>query len=225
MTKQKEYKNADIVNIIRHRIIFNEYSPGQLLNDASLMKEFGVSRTPVREALIRLAVEGFVRTVPHRGTYVTELTLSDLRDVFEVRLPLLKLVGRLAAVRVTDQEIKALRLLQERAKNPRMLEELLEVDIEFHEIVRIAAKNEVLARTLRLLQQRASRAWNLVDDKEMGLHNLADEIGELLEGLKAKDADRCEEALSKHYIGFVAQIQGVLGDNLTQMKAQGGAKL
>ncbi len=198
----------DIVGTIRRRIVQNEYPPGKVLRDKELMAEFHVSRTPIREALIRLDEDGLVRIVPNGGTFVTEVTMSELKDIFEVRLPLICLAARLAAERIDDEEVEALEALAHEQNASRG--SLLDLDSQFHEIIRNATRNHVLARILRGLQEKALRAASLCDDIDSYLLGLPAEAKELARALKRRDAKRCETLLSSHYKDFVNHVQSAL---------------
>lgn len=95
--------NNEIYQKMRDRLRRLEYPPGMILNEQVLAKEFGVSRTPMRTVLNRLEWEHFVRILPRTGTLVTEIELGQIMDVYEVRLELEKLIGRLAAENFTEK--------------------------------------------------------------------------------------------------------------------------
>lgn len=92
---------------LKERLIDCVYAPGSLLNEAQLAAEFGLSRTPIREAISRLEMEGFVRTLPKKGIYVTNVTFQDVIQVFQTRLEIEPLALRLAAHRLPKDELLA----------------------------------------------------------------------------------------------------------------------
>ncbi|MCF8105753.1 MAG: GntR family transcriptional regulator, partial [Desulfohalobiaceae bacterium] len=94
----------NIYRELKRRIVFLDYEPGQSLREKDLIEEFGVSRTPVREAFIRLESDGLVRIFPNLGTIVTEVSFQQLKDVFEIRSYLVRLAGQLAAARATEED-------------------------------------------------------------------------------------------------------------------------
>ena len=89
--------NKEIYKKLKDRIVFLGYKPKQVLNIKDLAKEFGVSPMPIREVLILLETEKLVHIIPNNGIYVTDISFQELKDVFEVRLFLIGLSGRLAA--------------------------------------------------------------------------------------------------------------------------------
>lgn len=89
--------NYDIYNKLRERILYIEYEPGQILKEQTLAQEFGVSRTPLRTVLFRLEWEHLIKILPRTGILVTELELNRIMNVFQARLELEAVIGRLAA--------------------------------------------------------------------------------------------------------------------------------
>lgn len=90
---------------LKERLIDCVYEPGSMLNEAQLAAEFGLSRTPIREAISRLEMEGFVKTLPKKGIYVTSLTFLDVIQVFQTRLEIEPIALRLAAHRLPKDEL------------------------------------------------------------------------------------------------------------------------
>ena len=97
--------NKGIYKELKKRIVYLDYKPKQVLNIKELAKEFGVSPMPIREVLILLETEKLVHIIPNNGIYVTDVSFQELKDVFEIRLFLISLAGRLAAQRVTQEEL------------------------------------------------------------------------------------------------------------------------
>ena len=91
---------------IRQAIIDGTFSPGERLMEIQLADEMGVSRTPVREAIRKLELEGFVVMIPRRGTYVADISIKDINEVYEIRTSLDVLAAGLAAERINDDELE-----------------------------------------------------------------------------------------------------------------------
>ena len=129
-----------------------------------LAEELGVSRTPIREAIRKLELEGFVVMVPRRGTYVANISLKDITQVFEIRSALEELAAGLAAERITEEEIETLeRMLVEigdHMENKNM-ESVVAADVEFHEVLYRASRNERLADIVHNLREpgRRRKTW------------------------------------------------------------------
>src|SRR5690606_12292208 len=97
-----------VFEVLREAIITGKLRPGERLMEVQLAEELGVSRTPVREAIRKLELEGLVLMIPRRGAYVAEISMKDIADVFEIRAALEGLAAQLAAERCTPEEIENL---------------------------------------------------------------------------------------------------------------------
>ena len=136
-----------VYQVLREGIVERTIAPGQHLAEQQLAQELGVSRTPVREALRRLALEGFVVMVPRRGAYVAGMSLKDMNDVFELRMALEGLAAYLAAQRITPQEQTVLKetLVQlETATAADDKDQVISTDTRFHALIYTASRNRRL---------------------------------------------------------------------------------
>lgn len=193
---------------IKQRIILLEYEPGEALREKELAREFGISRTPIREALIRLETEGLVRIDPNRGIYVTEVSFQDLKDVFEIRSFLIELAGRLAAARVTDEELDMMRAHIKRMEQEEDPKILMQLDSEFHDLLNKATKNKVLVKILEMLRNQVVRIWTF---SRNGCYSLfAQEFQKLIEALEKKDEDRSAHILRNHAKRFIEDMKSQL---------------
>jgi DNA-binding GntR family transcriptional regulator len=104
--------NPDIYREIKRRILFLEYAPGQILNENVLAREFGVSRTPMREVLYRLSWEQLARIIPRTGTMVTQIEFQTMMHTYQARLGIEGEVGRLCAELGTDRHLEAIRTIR-----------------------------------------------------------------------------------------------------------------
>ncbi len=195
---------------IKRRIVFLDYEPGQALRERDLIEEFQVSRTPVREALILLESEGLVRIFPNQGTIVSEVSFQQLKDVFEIRSFLVSLTGRLAAARITPEELGELRALLDRMKAENDPKALMRIDSEIHDLINQATKNEVLVKMLGMLRDQAVRIWTFsrADDDYYG--KLPEELEGLLKALEKGDGDEGARILEKHTRHFIEHIRSQL---------------
>lgn len=142
---------------IREAIITGELEPGERLMEIQMAEELGVSRTPVREAIRRLELEGFVVMIPRKGAYVASLSLKDLADVFEIRAALEGLAASLAAQRITDKELDELeRVLMQMTEcvGSDDLETMIDLDTKFHETLFIASRNRRLSQMMNHLMDQ-----------------------------------------------------------------------
>jgi DNA-binding GntR family transcriptional regulator len=134
--------------------------PGERLMEIQLAEELGVSRTPVREAIRKLELEGYVIMMPRRGTYVANLSIRDVNEVFEIRTSLDSLASGLAAERITDEELERLQRLlvmigEYIEKND--MEKIVETDTEFHDILYQASRNARLVGIIFNLREQLTR--------------------------------------------------------------------
>ena len=133
-----------VAEALRDAIKSGTLAPGQRLMEIQLAEELGVSRTPVREAIRKLELEGYVVMMPRRGTYVANLSIRDVNDVFEIRTALDSLACALAAERITENELESLQRLlvaiggQIEAGD---MEKIVETDMRFHDLLYQASRN------------------------------------------------------------------------------------
>ncbi len=149
-----------VFETMREAIINGQLRPGERLMEVQLAEEMGVSRTPVREAMRKLELEGFVVMVPRKGAYVAGISTKDITDVFEIRAALESLAAGLAVDRITEEELEELeRLLvlvaECAAKDD--LEKLIEVDTEFHDCLYRASRNDRLVQIVSNLREQIQR--------------------------------------------------------------------
>ncbi|QGG48692.1 GntR family transcriptional regulator [Heliorestis convoluta] len=147
---------------LREAIIEGVLKPGERLMEIQLAEEMGVSRTPVREAIRKLELEGFIVMVPRKGAYVAGISVKDITDVFELRAALEALAAGLAAQRITEAEIEELeRLLVHTSGSSSSkqfdLEVLVAGDISLHDIIYKASRNQRLVQNINHLREQLQR--------------------------------------------------------------------
>ena len=151
----------DVVSdVLRQAIKDGVLKPGERLMEIRLAEELGVSRTPIREAIRKLEQEGFVVMVPRRGTYVADISLKDISQVFEIRGALEELAAGLAAERITPDELERLeRILVE--INEYMahddFDKIVDADVRFHDVLYQASRNQRLVDILHNLREQMLR--------------------------------------------------------------------
>jgi DNA-binding GntR family transcriptional regulator len=157
---------------LRDRIVTVKLPPGTALREDELMAQLAIGRTPLRDAIKRLALEGLVAVQPRRGTTITPVDTADIMHITEVRAELEGLAAELAALRMTEDERDACR---ERLERLRALdrgsdpEELMRVDTEIHRFTWQAAQNRYLVQSLERYFSLSLRVWYLVIDRVPGL--------------------------------------------------------
>lgn len=200
-------ENQSVYKVIRKRIVLLEYQPGQVLREKELAKEFKISRTPVREAFIRLEMDGLVKVFPNLGTIVSEVSFKQLKDVFEVRSYLVRFSGKLAAARITTEELTRARELVEQMEGVEDHRELMRLDMEMHDLINKAAKNEEIARILSGLRDQAVRIWAFDRSEVPFLENLAEEFTEILNAMERRDEEESGRLLERHTGRFIEHIR------------------
>jgi DNA-binding GntR family transcriptional regulator len=146
-----------VLETLREAIVSGVLEPGERLMEIQLAEELGVSRTPVREAIRKLELEGFVVMIPRKGAYVAGVSYKDVKDVFEIRAALEGLAAGLAAEKVTDQELEGLERALHYEKEPDTLEEMVQTDTDFHALLYKASRNERLIGILANLREQIQR--------------------------------------------------------------------
>jgi DNA-binding GntR family transcriptional regulator len=149
-----------IFNTLREAIIVGELKPGERLMEVQLADKMGVSRTPVREAIRKLELEGLVNMLPRKGAHVAELSMKDIMDVLEVRASLDGLATRLSTERITDEELKELKHVFVQFSNYIEKENLngsIKKDVEFHDIIYRSSHNDKLIQISNNLREQVQR--------------------------------------------------------------------
>jgi len=198
--------------LIRDRILSLALPPGSLVHEAQLRQEPSIGRTPIREALQRLGHEKLVRSVPNRGTFVTDVNITDLARITEVRVVLEGHAARLAAERGTVADRAALAALLAELGSVQVPEqrELMKLDREIHRTIYRSARNSFLESTLERYFNLSLRLWFLVLDQGVRLREAVTEHRAILEAVMAGDGDRADEAMRRHVAGFESAIRRVL---------------
>lgn len=163
-TKSSENRtmNIDIYNVLKNRILFLEYKPGQVLNEKLLAEEFGVSRTPLRSVLNRLEWEQLVRVLPRTGTIITEVEFQKSMNTYQVRFGIEELVGNLSAKNVSEEYLARIKTLEEdcsRLFDHRNRRALVDIDLRFRDLLFEAANNPVLKDISNQLYNITLRLW------------------------------------------------------------------
>jgi len=194
------------------RIVRLDMPPGSVVNEARLREELKIGRTPIREALQRLARENLVRSIPHRGTFVTDVNITDLARITEVRVVLEAHAARLAAEKHTSADAQSTRELLELLRGDRITDQrqLMQLDQRIHRLIYRAAHNPFLEATLERYFNLSLRLWYLVLDRQVGLRRAVDEHIDLLEAVLSSDGELAETIMRKHVIGFEREIRKVL---------------
>lgn len=190
-----------VFNTLRQAILKGELKPGERLMDIALAERLGVSRTPIREAMRKLELEGLVVMIPRRGAQVANITEKDLNDVLDVRIALENMAIEKACERMTEEEMGRLWVAAkefERTMGEGNLVKLAEADVAFHEIIYRAADNRRLNQVLNNLREQIYR-YRVEYLKEEETRNvLVMEHEELTQAIKERDVKRAQEISYRH---------------------------
>lgn len=181
-------------------IMSGEFKPGDRIVESSLARQLGISQAPVREAIRDLVLMGFLETEPYRGTFVRSFSPEELYEVYTVRAALESLGARLAASRLTEEDVVTLtRLLDEmvQAGHDHDLEKMTRLDNQFHETIVQISGNKVLYQLWKTLQ---FGYWTIVTARisTFDLEVLARRHEELLDALKTRDPNKARRAMQRH---------------------------
>lgn len=194
---------------IKQKIITTKLDPGSMISEANLMDELNLGRTPIREAIKQLQMESLVTITPRKGMYVADIAVTDLLQIFEVRVELESFATRLATQRITEEEITELERLAEayRDANPNDKDALINLDNEFHSLLAKATHNKFLIKELAYYYNLSLRIWYVAlrfakpEDIDIDAHI------DILEAIRAHDADRAGERMKKHIQDFHKTIK------------------
>lgn len=214
MTIDEYLPLRDVVfNTLRRAILKGELEPGERLMEIALANKLGVSRTPIREAIRKLELEGLVVMIPRKGAEVARITEKDLRDVLEVRTSLEKLAIELACDRVTEDDINDLKLACkdfEESFSKDDLTTIAEKDVAFHDIIFRATKNARLIQILNNLREQMYR-YRLEYLKDTQSHNrLVEEHQKIVDAIIDKNKEEAVRLIQEHiYIQELTVIKKI----------------
>jgi len=191
----------EVAERLRTQIFAHDLPPGSWLDEQSLAMEFGISRTPMREAIKVLASEGLVTMKPRRGAYVTEVERQDLEQIFAVLAQLEGFAAKEVAMKATEAQLNQLdnlHLKLEKAGADRDVEQFFEINVRFHELIMDIAGNRwmngVIAdlRKVLKLQRRDSLG------RSGRLQSALNEHRNILKALLKRDGNAAQEAMHAH---------------------------
>jgi DNA-binding GntR family transcriptional regulator len=194
---------------LRDRIVTLHLPPGTVLREDALMEEMGIGRTPLREAVKRLALENLVEVQPRRGTFVTEVEASDIQNITEVRAELEAYAAELAANRL-DPETRSMgeALLREieALDGGGDQENLMRFDERIHRFTWEAARNPHLTQTLERYFTHSLRIWYLVLDRVPTLGHAVHDQTQLLEAILDRNGPHARTIMHEHVLAFQREI-------------------
>lgn len=190
-----------VFETIRNAILSGSLKPGERLMEVQMAESLGVSRTPVREAIRKLELEGLVIMLPRKGAFVADLSVKDLTEVLEIRAALEGLAAGLASIRIDQDELEELEIAAlkfHKAIESEDVEELIHEDIEFHETIFKASRNERLIQLNNNLREQVERFREIYHKKANKSKETSKEHYEIVEAISNRDVDKAEKLARRH---------------------------
>ena len=198
-----------VFNTLRQAILTGELKPGERLMEIHLANKLGVSRTPVREAIRMLELEGLVKMIPRRGALVADISQKELRDVLEVRNALEQLAIELACERITKEQIDELKVNVaefKRVTRTKDVTKLAQIDVEFHDIIFNATDNRRLIQMLNNLREQMYRfRFEYLKDSDV-YEGLIEEHIQVIKNLEERDVENARKNISYHIYRQVSTV-------------------
>lgn len=192
---------------IRDLIVRVDLAPGDVIREDELQERLGIGRTPIREALQRLARDQFVTVIPRRGMLVSGVDVTELSMLYETRTILEPYATRLACARGRSEHWDAMAKALEGASKPGVTnDQLMKIDRTCHEIVWSASGNRFLTDTLDMLYAQSDRLWHLYLSDVADMRHAVEEHHAIHEALAAGDSDRAAELAEAHMRAFDDEI-------------------
>ena len=194
---------------LRDRIVTLHIAPGTALREDELMRELGIGRTPLREAVKRLALENLLTVQPRRGTFVTGVEATDIVNITEVRAELEAYAAEIAALRMSDEAVELAGSLLDEVRELRRPDDqdwLMHFDERIHRFIWEAAGNPYLLDTLERYFTHSLRIWYLVLDRVPGLGHAVHDQAHLLEALLSRDSATARTIMREHVLAFQREI-------------------
>jgi DNA-binding GntR family transcriptional regulator len=194
---------------MRDRIVTLQLPPGTVLREDELMSEMGIGRTPLREAVKRLALENLVEVQPRRGTFVSAVEAADIQNITEVRAELEGYAAELAALRLDpDTSATAETLLRDiqALDGAGEQERLMRFDERIHRFTWEAAHNPYLAQTLERYFTHSLRIWYLVLDRVPTLGHSVHDQTQLLDAILDRNGPHARTIMREHVLAFQREI-------------------
>ncbi|MEP3628611.1 MAG: GntR family transcriptional regulator [Hyphomicrobiales bacterium] len=193
--------HIELLDRLRALIVDGSLQPGTKIPERELCERYHVSRTPMREALKVLAVDGLVWLEPNRGAWVSKITIEDLQEVFPVMGALEALSGELACERITDDEIAAIRAIHDQMiehYEARDLTQYFQSNQAIHEAILSAARNSELTTMYKSLAARVRRARYLANMTDERWASAVEEHEQILKALQKRQGDELGKILRQH---------------------------
>lgn len=209
--------SSRVFHTIRENILSGKYNTSEELKEKSIGEELGVSRTPVREALRQLELEGLVTIIPNKGAYVVGISQKDIRDIYEIRSRLEGLCAKWAAKYITKEQLDELEeniYLSDFHSSKGNSEQVVELDNKFHEILYNASGSKELRHVLLDFHHYVQRVRKITLADPTRAVESNEEHRKIVEALKIHDAEEAEQLANKHMMNTIHNMDNYGWDNL-----------
>ncbi len=204
----------ELIDRLRELIVIGDLEPGSKVPEQNLAAKFGVSRTPLREALKVLASEGLITLTPNKGATISALTLEDLEEAFPVMGALEALSGELACARISDAGIDAIRRLHVQMiihYHSNEMPEYFRCNQEIHNQILAAADNATLTSMYKSLSGRVRRARYVANISKKRWQQAVGEHEEIIDALSARNGTALGEVLKRHLVNKFETVKETIG--------------
>lgn len=208
-TTDKYSLRGRVFHHIREGILSGKYKKDEELKENAIATELGVSRTPVREAIRQLELEGLVKIVPNKSAIVTGLSLKDMKDIYIIRSYLEGLCARLACENITDRQIEHLEEIQylfDFHANRKHYDQLVELDDRFHDIIYAASDSRMLNHVLVDFHHYVLRLRKETLSSSDRAISCSKEHNAILEAIRQRDGKKAEELGHQHILNTIQNI-------------------
>ena len=209
---QDQSLRGKVFRKIREEILSGVYQDGEELREVTLGEKLGVSRTPVREALRQLELEGLVTIIPNKGAYVTSISRKDVEDIYKIRSLLEGLCARWATRNITEQQIEDMEetlLLSEfhLKRNGKVKTiQVSELDSKFHKVLYEASNSRILEHLLTDFHKYVKMTRQMSVGAPDRAEQPIEEHRAILDAIKAKDADLAEKLADEHVMKVMENL-------------------
>ena len=189
-------------NYIKNKIISGVYPPNRKVEESEISNELNFSRTPIREAINTLKDEGWITIIPRKGIFVSEISLKDINDIFQVRETIEPIILRLAFENLNTQELDEFEKVFKKYEKSKEINSVMldEKDNDFHNFILNASRNKFLINMMSNVYEHNQRLRNISKQKMEKRKEAIQEHLEIIRAIKDKDIEKALENLSFHII-------------------------
>jgi DNA-binding GntR family transcriptional regulator len=198
-----------VYNTIRDKILSGDYHESEELKENTIATELGVSRTPVREALRQLELEGLVSITPNKGASVTGITKKDIHDIYMIRSYLEGLCTKWACENITNAQIEALEeilYLSDFHSRRSHFEQMVDLDNKFHDLIYKASGSKILNHVLSDFHQYVERVRKITLSRPYRAEQSSKEHAAIVEALKKRDGELAEDLAHEHMMNTIQNL-------------------